>query len=131
MVEADVDLGLCADDEGNAYTWDGLTAIFRIEDGTEILVGYRLDDTGSDNPTQDITSRSGLELGDTIEDLDNIYLQSGIALQDVDGIPHFLLLRSSDDATLLWGPVTSLESAGVIEGIYSPQPCDGGPFPNA
>lgn len=131
MVAAGVDLGLCEEDEGTAYSWDGLTAIFQIDDDIEVLVGYRLDDTGSDDPTQEITSRSGLELGDTIEDLDNIYLQSGIALQEISGKSHFLLLRSSDSATLLWGPTTSLEQSGVIEGIYSPQACDGGPRPEA
>ncbi len=131
MTEADVQLGLCPEEEGTAYSWDGLTAIFRIDDNTEILVGYRLDETGSDHPTQEITSRSGLELGDTIEDLDNIYLQSGIALQEIDDTPHFLLLRSSDSATLLWGPTTNLERTGVIEGIYSPESCDRGPRPDA
>lgn len=130
MTEADIELGLCPEDEGTAYSWDGLTAIFRIDDDTEILVGYRLDETGSDHPTQEITSRSGLELGHTIEDLDNIYLQSGIALQEIDDTPHFLLLRSSDSATLLWGPTTNLERTGVIEGIYSPESCDRGPRPD-
>jgi hypothetical protein len=128
---AGVEYGLCEADVGTAYTWGALTALFRFEADLEILVGYRLDDTGSDHPTQAITTRSGLRLGDTLERLNAIYLQSGLALEDIDDTPHFLLLRSSDDATLLWGPVTSKEQSGTVVGIYSPQPCDGGPRPSA
>ena len=126
---AGTDYGLCEGDDGVAYSWDGLTAIFRVENGTEVLVGYRLDDTGTDHPAQAITSRSGLELGHTVEILDNIYLQSGLAFEEIDGKQHFLLLRSSDDATLLWGPVSDISGSGIVEGIYSPQACDGGPVP--
>jgi hypothetical protein len=127
---AGTDLGLCADQEGSAYTWGALTAVFRVDGEREILVSYRLEDTATDHPTQAITTRSGLQLGDTLEKLDAIYLQSGVALQDVNGTPSFLLLRSTDDATLLWGPVTSTESSGTVTGIYSPNSCDGGPRPN-
>lgn len=126
-IEAGTDLGLCEGDVGVAYTWDGFTAIFRIEDGEELFVGYRLDASDSDHPTQSITSRSGLEIGHTIATLEAIYLQPGLTFEEIDGVQHFLLLRSSDDATLLWGPVSSDQSDGVVEGIYSPRACDGGP----
>lgn len=119
--------GLCSDEEGFAYTWGALTAMFRIDGEREILVGYRLDETGTDHPTQSITTRSGLELGHNLEKLGAIYLQSGIAIEDISGAPFFLLLRSTDDATLLWGPVSSTEQSGIVEGIYSPRACDGGP----
>jgi hypothetical protein len=124
------DLGLCPEEQGTGYTWGALTAIFRLEDEQEILVGYRLDDTGTDHPTQQLTSRSGLELGDTIERLDAIYLQSGLALEELDGTPTFMLLRSSDSTTLLWGPVSGLDTSDVVRGIYSPRACDGGPQPS-
>ncbi len=129
MTEAGTDFGLCETDDGVTYSWDGFDAIFRVDDGIEVLVGYRLDETGSDHPTQSMTSRSGLELGHTVEILDNIYLQSGLAFEEIDGTQHFLLLRSSDDATLLWGPVTDISASGIVEGIYSPRPCDRGPVP--
>lgn len=124
---AGTEMGLCEGDDGVIYTWDGFTAIFRLEGDTEILVGYRLTQTGSDHPTQEMSSRSGLLVGYTVEQLDNIYLQSGLAFQEIDGQQHFLLLRSSDDATLLWGPVTDISGSGIVEGIYSPRACDGGP----
>ena len=127
---AGTEYGLCADDIGNTYTWGALTAVFKVDGGQEVLVGYRLEDTAPDHPTRAITTRSGLQVGDTLERLDAIYLQSGVAVEDLDGTPHFLLLRSSDDATLLWGPVTSSAQDGTVVGIYSPQPCDGGPRPS-
>lgn len=127
---AGIDLGLCPDEQGSAYTWGALTAIFRDEGEEEILVGYRLDDTGTEHPTQQIASRSGLQLGHTIEKLDAIYLQSGLAIEEIDGAPTFLLLRSSDDATLLWGPVSGSRATDVVQGIYSPRSCGGGPEPS-
>lgn len=126
-VDTGIESGLCPDDTGSAYTWGALTAIFRIEGEREILVGYRHDETGTDHPTQAITTRSGLTLGDTIARLDAIYLQSGLAFETIDGAPVFILLRSTDGATLLWGPVSSTEQDGLVEGIYSPHACDGGP----
>jgi hypothetical protein len=125
--EVGTDMGLCEGDTGVAYAWGGLTAIFRVDNDAEILVGYRLISTGGDEPTQHITTKSGLALGHTIEKLNAIYLQSGVAFANIDGKPHFILLRSTDNATLLWGPVSSTDSTGIVEGIYSPRPCDRGP----
>jgi len=121
------DMGLCDGEEGVAYTWGGLTAVFRVEGDARQLAGYRLDDTGGDEATQQITTLSGLALGDTIERLNAIYLESGVVFQDIDGTTHFILQRSSDGATLLWGPVSSSDSSGTVEGIYSPRACDRGP----
>ncbi|MCP4968212.1 MAG: hypothetical protein GY926_23630 [bacterium] len=126
--EGDTELGLCEGDLGVAYTWDGFMGLFRVEGDEELFVGYRLDATDSDHPTQSMTSRSGLEIDHTVATLDAIYLQSGLAFEEIDGQQHFLLLRSSDDATLLWGPVTSSATDGTVKGIYSPQVCDGGPL---
>ncbi len=127
MTVAGTELGLCEGDEGVAYTWDGLTAIFRIDGDTPMLAGYRLDATANEGSAQSITTRSGLALGNTIEKLEAIYLQSGIAFEEIDGSGYFLLLRSTDNRTLLWGPVSSTDPSGIVEGIYSPRPCDGGP----
>lgn len=125
--EGGEDLGLCSGEAGVAYGWDGFSAIFEIDGDRELFIGYRLDDTDSDHPSQTITSRSGLALGDTISRLEAIYLQSGLAFVDIDGKTNFVLLRSSDSATLLWGPVSSGDPDGIVEGIYSPRACDGGP----
>ena len=125
--ELDGELGLCEGETGFAYTWGWLTGVFRNDDGSEVLVGYRLDQSADDHPTAAITSRSGLAVGDTLARLEAIYLQSGLGFVDIDDTPHFVLLRSTDSATLLWGPVTATDATGVIEGIYSPRSCDSGP----
>ncbi len=128
---AGTELGLCPDDEGVAYVWGGLTGIFRVDGETEVLVGYRLDAIDGEHPTTAITTRSGLQLGHTLEKLGGIYTQSGLTTEDIGGTPHFLLLRSSDTLTLLWGPLTDAEQTGTVQGIYSPQACDGGPRPTS
>lgn len=131
MVAAGPEHGLCENVAGTAYTWGALTALFETVGDDEVLVGYLQRETETDHPTQAITTRSGLQLGHTVETLEAIYLQSGIAFEEVADKPHFLLLRSTDNATLLWGPLSSTDATGVIEGIYSPQACDGGPRPSS
>lgn len=129
LVAAGPEHGLCENVAGKAYTWGALTAVFETVGDEEILMGYLQRETATDHPTQAITTRSGLQLGHTVETLEAIYLQSGIAFEDLAGEPHFVLLRSTDNATLLWGPLSGTDPAGIIEGIYSPQACDGGPRP--
>ena len=73
-----------------------------------------------------MTTLSGLSLGATVADLEGIYPGFDISYQEVDGELSFVLVRS-DGATLLWGPVSSSDTDGTIDGIYSPMPCDGGP----
>ena len=124
---AGTELGLCEGEEGTAYSWDSFTAVFRQDGEVEELVGYRLDQNAGDDPTQTMASVSGLQIGDTIARLQAIYTQSGLGFVEIEGQQHFLLLRSSDGATLLWGPVTDTTDDGVIQGIYSPYICDGGP----
>ena len=73
-----------------------------------------------------MTTLSGLALGDTVADLEGIYPGFDITYREVDGALSFVLVRS-DGATLLWGPVSSGDADGTVDGIYSPMPCDGGP----
>jgi hypothetical protein len=120
-------VGLCEGDPGFTATWGGFTAIFSGTEENGILVGYRLDDTAPDAPTHGMKTISGLALGDTLARLDSIYVESGSTVETIDGSPYFLLLRSSDNATLLWGPVSAPGPDGIVEGIYSRRSCDLGP----
>jgi len=124
------DLGLCPTEAGIAVGWGGFTAIFRTNRDLNALVGYRLDQVDRPHPTDQMATKSGLQLGDTLLDLNQIYVASQTAVVTIDGSPFFLLLRSTDDRTLLWGPLTSSAADGVVMGIYSPRPCDGGPKPS-
>jgi len=121
--------GLCADTTGATYRWGGLTGIFMDVEGGQILVGYRLTPApdGAAVDTDELATLSGLHLGQTVGDIRAIYANSGVAIIDRNGTPTFVLQRSSDDRTLLWGPVSSSDDAAVVEGIFSPLWCDAGP----
>jgi hypothetical protein len=121
--------GLCPGEPGFTATWGPLTAVFTgtPEDGA--LAGYRLDNEPAAHPTAGLSTLSELSLGDTIEHLESVYPDFEISYEDVDGSPHFILVRS-DGVTLLWGPVSSSEPDGTVLGIYSPEPCEGGPVPS-
>jgi hypothetical protein len=119
-------LGLCPGEPGFTATWGPFTALFTgtPEDGA--LVGYRLDNEPAAHPTAGLSTLSELSLGDTIEHLESVYPDFDISYEEIDGDLHFILVRS-DGVTLLWGPVSSSEPDGTVLGIYSPEPCEGGP----
>ncbi|MFQ5554406.1 MAG: hypothetical protein ACE5GC_03405 [Acidimicrobiia bacterium] len=124
-------MGLCPTDEGRALVWGPFTAIFRNSSGTEVLAGYRLaapEQGSAPHPTEGMRSLSGIGLGDTTSAIEAAYQRSIVAFQEIDGESGFLVLRSTDERTLLWGLLSSDEPA-TVELIASPRPCDGGPFP--
>lgn len=123
--------GLCQDETGFAAGWGPLTVIFTGTVGEPVLAGYRLDNTDPTHPASQLTTLSGLQLGDSVADLESTYADFRVAYQEVEGTLSFILVRTSDGLTLLWGPVSSEDSDGTVEGIYSPRPCDGGPTPTA
>ena len=119
------DLGLCRDQAGRAVSWGPLTVVTGLEpDGTEAIVGYRL---GNDPSTAagGLTTLSGLGVGDTVEQLTTIYAAFNVEFRDTEEGIIFVLIRTTDDVTLLWGPVTASTPDGVVEGINSPNACDG------
>ncbi|MBA2338147.1 MAG: hypothetical protein H0V96_10405 [Acidimicrobiia bacterium] len=122
----DGSLGLCLGEPGFAAVWGPFTALFTgtPEDGE--LAGYRLAARPGGHPTAALTTLSGLQVGETVADLESVYATFTIGYEQIDGVPGFILVRS-DGATLLWGPVTSAEADGSVDGIYSPRPCDAGP----
>ncbi len=122
--------GLCPTESGRAARFGWLTALFRDEAGSEVLVAYRLEDPGPDSqthPTSGLETISGAAIGGTVAEWNAIYGTSIVKTAELDGSAILLLLRSSDERTLLWGPLSGDEPAAVT-GIYSPRPCDGGPF---
>lgn len=125
---ADESWGLCATATGRVLGWGGLSAIFRQDGDREFFVGYRYEGAPIDG-SDDLQTISGLEPGMTLEAAQARYLSSVITTGTLeDGTAIFLLLRSSDRRTLLWGPVGGTDEAPTIEGIYSYRSCDRGPF---
>ncbi|MET0831501.1 MAG: hypothetical protein ABWY62_03900, partial [Acidimicrobiia bacterium] len=121
--------GLCPGEPGFIATWGPFTALFTGTPENGALAGYRLDNEPAAHPTAGLSTLSELSLGDTIEHLESVYPEFDISYEEIDGSLHFILVRS-DGVTLLWGPVSSAEPDGTVLGIYSPEPCDGGPIPS-
>lgn len=122
--------GLCPTDTGTAARFGWLTVFVRDGDEGEFLVGYRVErpaEGPDDHPTGGLLTISGAAIGDTVADWNRTYRTSVVTTAEIDGVPVLLLLRSSDERTLLWGPLDDSDPA-QLTGIYSPRPCDGGPF---
>lgn len=130
IAAAGVEHGLCPDETGFVAQWGPLSAIFIGSTQTNLLVGYQL---GNDpaHPASELTTLSGLQVGDTVAELESTYASLSISYEEIDGQLHFILVRQADSVTLLWGPVTSADADGTVEGIYSPRACDAGPSPSA
>jgi len=126
LTPAGTDAGLCPADSGVEVSWGPLTAVFTGDVDDAVLVAYRLDE-GDTHPASDLATLSGLNLGATVEDLRSVYAGFDVSVDDESGSPRFVVVRGADGVTLLWGPVSSIEDDGIVEGIYSPEPCDGGP----
>jgi hypothetical protein len=123
---ADTTWGLCATDSGSVATWGGIAAIFRDVNGSSEFVGYRIGDaTGIDDgdPGGELTTLSGVSIGDTVASMRLIYANSTIELYDIDGQPYFRLLRSETQRLLLYGPISVQSDDGSILGIYSKDAC--------
>ena len=115
--------GLCPPDESYFLQWGELKGIFDGFEPGSLFVSYRYEDVGSDTELG-LATLSGLELGDTVAELKQIYSAFTITFEVIDGQDHFRLLDGGE--LLLWGPVTSSSDAGRVAGIYSPSPCDSG-----
>ncbi|MEN8234831.1 MAG: hypothetical protein ABFR89_07895 [Actinomycetota bacterium] len=115
------ELGLCADEEGRFARWAGFTAVVSglFDGGT--FAGYRFDEQAVPTFHLDLATPSGVRLGDTVSFLNKTYASYQIDYVTAGGTDVFHL--SDADGLLLWGPVSSTEDSGRIEGIYSPDSC--------
>jgi hypothetical protein len=118
---ADETLGLCPGDDGRFVRWAGLTAIVAgaLDNGT--FVGYRYEEEAVPIMHLDLATPSGLRLGDPVSLLNETYASYRIDYVSDGGTNFFQL--SDADGLLLWGPVSSIEDSGRVEGINSPDPC--------
>lgn len=114
---------LCPPQESYFLQWGELKAIFDGFEADSSFVSYRYEDVGSDTDLG-LATLSGLELGDTVADLKQIYSSFTITFEVIDGQDHFRLLDGGE--LLLWGPVTSSDNAGIVLGIFSPTQCNDG-----
>jgi hypothetical protein len=117
--------GLCPPDESYWLQFGQFTAIFDGYESSSVFVSYRYDEPQGTDPELGLKTLSGIAIGDTVEDLINTYTQFTISFEIIDSKDHFRLSDGGD--LLLWGPVSSVDPTGLIEGIYSPTPCDTAP----
>ncbi|NND03162.1 MAG: hypothetical protein HKN91_10280 [Acidimicrobiia bacterium] len=119
--------GSCEGDTERIVQWGPLVVVVIVdEDRTQTLGGYRLDITfgGFDSPTADLQTLSGLQLGASIAQLERIYDGFDIEYLAHPELDNIFELRSSNSGNLLlWGPISSADDSGFIEGIYSPDAC--------
>jgi len=122
--------GLCPTESGTAARWGWLTAIFRDENDTDVLLAYRfeVDPAQPDHETSALETISGATIGDSIGDWKSIYDPLPITTKELDGEPGYILTRLSDERTLLWGYAAGDADTDLITTVFSPRPCDGGPF---
>ena len=115
------ELGLCAGEEGRFVRWAGLTTVVSgtLEDGT--FAGYRYMEQAAPTMHLDFSTPSGLRVGDPVSSLNEIYSKFQVDYVSDGGESLFRL--SDADGLLLWGPVSSIEATGRVEGIHSPDPC--------
>jgi hypothetical protein len=119
--------GTCPGETERIVQWGPFVAIVVVDaDGTETFGGYRLDlSYGSvDAETVNLETLSGLKAGYSVLQLEQIYSTFDLTYEIVEPVGLSFQLKSSNSgALLLWGPVTSEESSGIVLGIYSPDAC--------
>jgi len=118
---AGLDTDLCGSQEWYWLRWGDLEAIFDGYADDATFIAYRYETTGSGTPDPVLETLSGIRLGDTVEALQSTYGSYTVSFEVIKGKDHFRLLDGGE--LLLWGPVTSTEQQGTVEGIYSPDPC--------
>ncbi len=118
--------GECPGDSIRVVRWGPLNIVTRGEAANYVFVSYRMDLRygGITSPTTDMTTLSGLRVGDTVGQLEAIYGDFVIEyVVDQDVGLTFELRASAAGDLLLWGPVDSQAPDALVTGIYSPDAC--------
>ena len=119
----------CAGKLSRVVRWGPFVAIVIVdEDGTETFGGYRLDFAyavdGLGSPATELQTLSGLKAGMSVVALQDIYEGFQVSYEVIADLGTTFQLRSSNSGNLLlWGPVTSDDSSGIVLGIYAPDAC--------
>lgn len=119
--------GSCEGDIERIVRWGPLVVVVIVDaDRTQTLGGYRLDLSygGFNSPTADLQTLSGLQLGNSVAQLERIYDGFDIQYLAHPDLENIFELRSANTGNLLlWGPISSPDDSGFVRGIYSPDAC--------
>ena len=118
---AGAELGLCPGENGRFVRWAGLTIVVTGTLADGVFAGYRFEEQGVPTMHLDLATPSGLRIGDPLSSLNEVYAAYQIDYVSDGGTDLFRL--SDEEGLLLWGPVSSIEDSGRVEGIYSPDAC--------
>lgn len=118
--------GECPGDPVRVVQWGPLNIVVVGQPEDNKFVSYRMDLRygGITSPTTDIATRSGLQVGDTVGRLEEVY--QGFVIEfvvDPDVGLVFELRSQLGGDLLLWGPVESQDEDALVTGIYSPDSC--------
>jgi hypothetical protein len=118
---ADEALGLCPGEDGRFVRWAGLTVVVSgtLQEG--VFAGYRFEEQAVPTMHLDLATPSGIRVGDPLSALNEVYAAYQIDYVSDGGTNLFGL--SDEEGLLLWGPVSSIEDTGRVEGINSPDAC--------
>ncbi|MGB5433887.1 MAG: hypothetical protein WBO21_12825 [Acidimicrobiia bacterium] len=118
---AGAEMGLCEGDEGRFVRWAGLTVVVTGTLADGVFAGYRFEEQAVPTMHLDLATPSGLRVGDPLSSLNEVYAAYQIDYVSDGGTDLFRL--SDEEGLLLWGPVSSIEDSGRVEGIHSPDAC--------
>ncbi len=120
------EMGSCPGDTIRVVNWGPLAVVTVPGGDGSVFGGFRLDLAlgGLETRAATISTLSGLRAGDTVEEMQAIYDDFTIDfVEDPELGLIFELRRAGEADLLLWGPVTSEQSDGIVTGIFSPDPC--------
>ena len=121
--------GACASKLERIVRWGPFIAVVVVDDdGTATFGGYRLDFQyaveGLGSPATELETLSGLKAGQSVVALKDIYSNFQVSFEVLPDIGTTFQLRSSNSGNLLlWGPVTSDDTNGIVLGIYALDAC--------
>jgi len=118
---AGIDSQSCPDTEWYWLDWGDLRGFFDGYAQDAEFIAFRYERDGSGTPNPQLETLSGIQLGDTVEELHKTYVSYTVSFEVIEGKDFFRLSDGGD--LLLWGPLTGTDPQGMIEGIYSPDPC--------
>lgn len=119
--DAGVDSDSCLGTEWYWLEWGDLRGIFDGYTQDAKFVAFQYQNVGPDEADPILETLSGIRLGDTVEELQKTYVSYTVSFEVIEGESYFRLTDGGD--LLLWGPVTSTDPQGTIQGIYSQDPC--------
>jgi hypothetical protein len=121
----DAEGGICPGELQRHVRWGSLSIYNRVgNDGAESFASVVVSsaDASDPDPGAVVTTRSGLHLGNSIEEMRAIYDGFDINVSVGDTVTTFELLASSDGRLLLWGTATA-DDAQTITSIRSSLRC--------